>query len=172
SSEVRKKLLASGNKEYDIKELKLNKQEIELFKNQNIKGNSYWLEAELNVNPGAVAGFKIAQNFDKNNNKISETIIGYDASKHQLFVDRSDLANGKIRKGFEVQAINLENSGSSIKLELLFDKSSLEIFINNGEQVLTTQLFPEENANRLSAFAKDGNAEIRSLKLWDLSKFK
>jgi fructan beta-fructosidase len=172
SSEVRKKLLASGNKEYNIKELKLNKEEIELFKNQNIKGNSYWLEAELNVNPGAVAGFKIAQNFDKNNNKISETIIGYDASKHQLFVDRSDPANGKIRKGFEVQTINLENSGSSIKLELLFDKSSLEIFINNGEQVLTTQLFPDENANRLSAFVKDGNAEIRSLKLWDLSKFK
>ena len=134
-----------------------------------IQGNSYWLDAELVVEPGTTAGFKIAQKKDKDNKTISETEIGYDAQKNQLYVDRGNAGNGKIKKDKSRQTIDLTNKGK-VRLEILFDKSSLEIFVNNGEKVLSTYTFPEEGANLLSAFAVGGNALIKSLKVWDLSK--
>jgi levanase/fructan beta-fructosidase len=51
----------------------------------------------------------------------------------------------------------------------LFDKSSLEVFFNDGEKVITTQIFPDKDANGLSVFAKQGRLTIGSLKIWDLS---
>jgi sucrose-6-phosphate hydrolase SacC (GH32 family) len=56
-------------------------------------------------------------------------------------------------------------------MQILFDKSALEVFSNNGERerVITTYIFPEKNAENLSAFVKNGSAVIKSLKIWNLS---
>ena len=153
----------------EMKDLKLSNGEISINKQDIIQGNSYWLDAELVVEPGTTAGFKIAQKKDKDNKTISETEIGYDALKNQLYVDRSNAGNGKIKKDKLRQTIDLTNKGK-VRLEILFDKSSLEIFVNNGEKVLSTYTFPDEGANLLSAFAVGGSALIKSLTVWDLSK--
>ena len=68
------------------------------------------------------------------------------------------------------QTIELANKTGKVRLEILFDKSSLEIFVNDGEQVLSTYTFPDEDANLLSAFSVGGSALINSLTAWDLSK--
>jgi levanase/fructan beta-fructosidase len=133
------------------------------------QGNSYWLDAELIVPPGGSGGFKIAQKKDKDNITIAETIVGYDAVKHQIFVDRSKAGVGKIREDKLRQTIDLQNAGGTIRLEILFDKSSLEIFVDNGEKVLSTYIYPAEGANNVSAFSVGGDTEIKSLKIWDLS---
>ncbi len=153
-----------------MKNVKVANQEIPINKNNIARGNSYWIDAELVVKPGTVGGFKIAQKKDKNNKTISETEIGYDASKNQVYVDRSNAGNGKIKKDKSRQTIDVTNPAGKIRLEILFDKSSLEIFVNDGEQVLTTYTFPDDDANLLSAFAVGGNALIQSIKVWDLSK--
>ncbi|HXS57044.1 MAG TPA: GH32 C-terminal domain-containing protein [Hanamia sp.] len=43
-----------------------------------------------------------------------------------------------------------------IQLKILFDKSSLEVFINNGEKVLTTYVYPTRGADVISAFSEGG----------------
>ena len=122
------------------------------------------------VAPGTVAGFRIAEKKDNDNKIIAETEIGYDALKNQLYVDRSNAGNGKIKKDKLRQTIDLTNEAGKVRLEILFDKSSLEIFVNDGEKVLSTYTFPDEGANLLSAFAVGGSALIKSLTVWDLSK--
>jgi len=154
----------------EMKDVKMTNQEITVGKRELTQGNSFWLETELIVEPGTIAGFKIAQKKDNNNKTIEEVEIGYDALKNQLYIDRSKSGNGKIRKDKLVQTIDLPNEKGKIKMEILFDKSSLEIFINNGERVLTTYIFPETDANELSVFASGKNTVIKSLKVWDLSK--
>ena len=57
-----------------------------------------------------------------------------------------------------------------IRLEILVDKSSLEVFVNNGEKVLTTHIYPDEGADQLAAFSLGGKAIINSLTIWDMSK--
>jgi len=59
---------------------------------------------------------------------------------------------------------------NKIKLQVLFDKSSLEVFVNDGEQVLTTLLFPASGATGFAVFAKEGSVELNELKMWNLDK--
>jgi len=154
----------------EIKNRKISNQEIAIGEAHPMKESAYWIDAELLIEPGATAGFKIAQKKKLENKTITETEIGYDADKHQLYVDRSNAGNAKIRTDKLRQSINLQNNAGRIRLKILFDKSSLEIFVNDGEKVLSTYIYPDEGATALSAFAKGGMATMKAFRIWDLSK--
>lgn len=144
-------------------------------------GNTWMLDAMLSVSAGGVAGFKIGEGSDG-----TGTVIGYDGAS--LFVDRSRSGAAKIRAGAERQTVAVEpatdaagashaaggsdaaGGGGTITLRILMDKGSLEIFVNGGEKVLTTYVYPEVGATGCSAFATGGKAVIKDLKTWDLSK--
>jgi levanase/fructan beta-fructosidase len=158
----------SGNNLLEIKQLELNNREMQLT-SEIVKNNSYWLEAELDTRDGATAGFKIAQKKDSNNNLIEETEIGYDASKNQVYIDKSHSVDS-LKKNMARQIIDLKNDAGKIKLEILFDKSSLEIFVNGGEEVLSTYIYPGEGADLLSMFATGGKSLFEHIRIWDLSK--
>ena len=66
--------------------------------------------------------------------------------------------------------MNVRSTGGKIKLEILLDKSSLEVFVNDGEKVLTTYIYPGKNSDLLSAFSFGGQTLIKSLKIWDMSE--
>ena len=66
----------------------------------------------------------------------------------------------------------LKGDGALTRVQILVDKSSLEVFFNDGEKVLTTYIYPDEDGNILSVFAKGGGITIKSLKIWDLSSIK
>ncbi len=141
-----------------------------VLKNKNITGNSYWLEAELEVPANAMAGFKIAQGKDKNGKITEETVVGFDASKNEVYVDRSNSGNAKINHTKLTQTMNVSATGGKIKFEILVDKSSLEVFVNDGEKVLSTNIYPAKDADLLSAFSFGGQTTIKSMKVWDMSE--
>jgi levanase/fructan beta-fructosidase len=142
----------------------------DILNGQNISGNSYWIEAEFQVPENAMAGFKIAEEKDRNGNVVAETVIGYDASKNEVYVDRSRTGKENINQKKLTQSMNVSSNGGKIKFEILFDKSSLEVFVNDGEKVLTTNIYPDKNADLLSAFSFGGQTMITSLKIWDMSQ--
>ncbi|HEX9511717.1 MAG TPA: glycoside hydrolase family 32 protein [Puia sp.] len=158
----------SGNQAVEMKDLTLRNGEIPIDE-KTVQGNAYWLEAELDVEQGATAGFRIARKKDGN---PVQTEIGYDAVEHQVYVDRSHTGDEKIKKEHLRQTIHLPGESGKVRLEILFDKSSLEVFVNGGDQVLTTYVFTDSGANTVSAFATGGNAVIKSLKIRDLSGIK
>ena len=55
------------------------------------------------------------------------------------------------------------------KTEILSDKFYLEIFVNGGRKVLSTNIYPDEEANLLSMFAMDGKCIFNNVIIWDLS---
>jgi fructan beta-fructosidase len=160
----------SGGSLLEKKDLRISNQESSIDTGYATAGNAYWMQVEMVVEPGSRAGFKIAQKKGKDDKASAETVITYDAAKHQLYVDRSKSGPGKIKADRAVQTIDLENATNKLSLEILLDKSSLEIFINKGEKVLSTYVFPEDGSNALSAFASHGTAEIKSLTIYNLSK--
>ena len=160
--------LSHGNV-LQVSSFKINNEEKPLDEKSRIKGNAYWMNAELSVEPGAVAGFKIAQRKDKDNKTVAETVIGYDATTHQVYVDRSN-AGGKLNDKKLKQTIDVSNDSKTLRLTILVDRSSLEVFVNDGEGVITTYIYPEENADKIAAFATGGLATINFLKIWDLYK--
>jgi sucrose-6-phosphate hydrolase SacC (GH32 family) len=48
---------------------------------------------------------------------------------------------------YRLQTIDEQVDPGKIRLKILFDKSSLEVFFGNGEKVLTTYLSDEDSDN-------------------------
>ncbi len=75
---------------------------------------------------------------------------------------RFDRSNTLIRQGDTIRelALNSEN----VELQILADNSSLEIFINNGESVMTGRVFTPESATKISLVGGDVSANFSTLK--------
>jgi fructan beta-fructosidase len=152
----------AGQPVVDKKDLSIDNKELTL---KPSSGNAYWIKAEWDVPTGTKAGFKIA----------GKAEIGYDPANHQLYIKGTsaeqatiDLSSSSVTSGSSATA----GSSNLIHLEILLDKSSLEIFVNNGEKVLTTHVYPDAGNSGLSAFSTGGRSTLKSLKIWDLSKVK
>ncbi|MGH2649237.1 MAG: GH32 C-terminal domain-containing protein, partial [Ginsengibacter sp.] len=162
----------SGQDPIELKNIEVDGPENNFLQGKEIHGNSYWLEADLVVAPNANAGFNIACKKGQDNKIINGATIGYDAAKHELYIDRANPGNSKI-EGDKARLTAIVNEiNGKIKLEILLDKSSLEVFVNDGEKVFTTYIFPDETADVLSAFSTAGKSLITSLEIWNLSKIK
>ncbi|MBS1600206.1 MAG: glycoside hydrolase family 32 protein [Bacteroidetes bacterium] len=138
---------------------------------QSIPGNAFWLDATVSIKQGTDFGFKIGRKKGKDG-KTTATVIGYNGSSRALYVDKTLSANSKNKKTFLSESADGVVKNNSLRIQILFDKSSLEVFLNDGEKVITTYIFPDADANGLSVFAKNGSATINSLTVRDLSKNK
>jgi fructan beta-fructosidase len=148
----------------------LDNREVALGAEHGLGGNAYWLDAEWELGSAATAGFKIVQAKDAAGRVLSETVIGYDAAAHQLYVDRSRSGGAKIKPGKERQTMDLPATGTHLRLQVLLDKSSLEVFVDDGEKVLTTYVYPASSGTGFTVFATGGKAVLKNMRVWDLSK--
>jgi fructan beta-fructosidase len=53
-------------------------------------------------------------------------------------------------------------------LRILVDWSSVEVFGDRGETIITDQIFPKPTSDGAQAFADGGSATIDSLDIWPL----
>jgi len=59
--------------------------------------------------------------------------------------------------------------GERLNLRLFIDKSSLELFVNEGEYTLSSRIYPAENDRQLSLFCHHGNAVVHECSAWQLA---
>ncbi|WP_394743147.1 glycoside hydrolase family 32 protein [Natronococcus roseus] len=57
----------------------------------------------------------------------------------------------------------------TIELRILVDRSSVEIFANDGQRVMTNQIFPDWSSTGLSLFAERGAARLKEMRVYDLA---
>lgn len=59
--------------------------------------------------------------------------------------------------------------GDILSLRIFIDRSSLEIFVNQGEACLTSRIYPTAGDRRLSLFAEGGRAQFEPITGWQLA---
>ena len=69
--------------------------------------------------------------------------------------------------GTEVPGIRFGEDGT-VKLHLFFDRSVLEVFINDGIQSVTRVVYPAERGLSVHLFAECGTAIVKSMKVWEI----
>jgi fructan beta-fructosidase len=71
-------------------------------------------------------------------------IIGYDAVKRQYFIDRTKAGIANFNEGFAAVAVarRLTNPYIDMNLSILLDKTSIELFADDGLTVMTALFFP------------------------------
>ena len=96
--------------------------------------------------------------------RAEKTVIKYDAVQGKVILDRTQsgkevaLEYGTVRK--------CPMPGEKIKLHLFVDSSSVEIFVNDGDEVFTSRIFPDRKSKEIRFFATGGSARFNAAK-WD-----
>ncbi len=97
------------------------------------------------------------------------TTVGYDVYNEQLFVDRThsgDFDYGSNVVGKHEGPLHAKNG--KVKLQVIVDRSAVEVFGNDGKTVITDQIFADSASKGLKIYSKGGNVKLKSLDLYPL----
>ena len=103
-------------------------------------------------------------------NSVIETVhIGYSRTKNQFYIDRTNCKDKSFSKEFPaVHMAPRISSDNQIKMHLYIDKSSVELFADDGTVIMTDTFFPTEDFNKIRAFAINGEPPFTGGKLFEL----
>jgi len=121
-------------------------------------------EMVLSINPikEEEAGLRLYSGKDQ------ETVIAIDAKAGRIRIDRTKSGLTAFHPKFSgVQTVPLPPTRTATKLRLFVDTSSVEVFVNDGEQVLTTLIFPDSETRGIEFFGPD-DAEVVGVEVWPL----
>lgn len=126
-------------------------------------GDAYEIAAEWEAGAASAFGFRVRAGGDQ------RTTIGYDASRGVLFVDRSRSGKTDFHPAFAARhEAALAAPEGCVSLRVFVDRSSVEVFAQGGETVITDLIFPDPASLGLEAFAEGGEATLNSLTVYPI----
>lgn len=147
------------------KVLELKNEPVTTTKLLPVKSQQFEMEIIIDPMSAATTGVRIA----KGEKDFFE--VGYDAAKKTIYIDRSNISNHSFNKNFaslnRFETMPLSKT-KLVRLQVFFDHSMAEVFVNDGEAVLTAQLFPGVTDNGIELFSSGGKCTISSLKIWTI----
>ena len=126
-----------------------------------LASDAFEMEVELATDGSSETGLRLR----KNDNQ--ETLVGFDPSRSEVFIDRSHSGEVSFSPDFPGRHTATIESGARVNLHLFVDRSSVELFVNDGERVLTDRIYPHADSNQLELYSTDGGKVI-SLRYWPL----
>ena len=146
---ILKNIPISQLKNYEGKTVK---KEINLFSDKKLisKGEIDLSKAVINVDFKKMT--KGVYTFTLKNLLGEKMIFGIDNNKQELFIDRTKSGKIDFKDNFadRISKAPLAKSYQNATLKIVLDKTSIEIFFNNGEKVMTEIFFPNESFSELS----------------------
>lgn len=104
------------------------------------------------------------------NNIGEHVLIGYDALKSQFYIDRTQAGKKDFSKDYPVQQYAPRISKNKhLKIRMLIDASSVELFADDGLTIMTSVFFPNEDFTVAELFSKNGETKLIQGKWWTLN---
>lgn len=92
----------------------------------------------------------------------NKTILKYDTLVKKVILDRSE--SGELA-GIQYGTVRqCPMASETIHFRIFVDVSSVEVFVNDGEEVFTARIFPDENSQAIRFFAQNGKSEVKAVK--------
>ncbi|MEK4058283.1 MULTISPECIES: glycoside hydrolase family 32 protein [Paenibacillus] len=116
-----------------------------------------------------VAEFKWTESVDSIGFKIrasgqEATVVGYSVKDESLFIDRTRSGNIDFHDDFSGRhQAKLQSSQQCVKFQLIVDRTSVEVFANDGILAMTDLIYPSSDSLGLSFFCDGG--ELLSYKI-------
>lgn len=165
-------------RELSIKEGKIIQQpvsELELLRGEKIETNTrlnnksvafegfagevYELFAEFSVSTAEEFGIELRVG---DNDK---TVIKYDSVKKKVIFDRTYSGHSFADKYGCIRKCELDSE--TISFRIFVDVSSVEVFVNDGEEVFTGRIFPDKQSTGIRFFSRGGQTNVKAVK-WEL----
>ncbi|HEY6988582.1 MAG TPA: glycoside hydrolase family 32 protein [Bryobacteraceae bacterium] len=130
------------------------------------KTHSFRLRSEMHFGSAQEVGWRLLAGASK------YTLVGYARKNGKLFVDRTRSGLTGFSEDFPARLeAPLKLRGDSLRLDILVDRCSIEVFADGGRVTSTNLVFPPAGASGVKSYAKGGSAgsitarfsEIRSI---------
>lgn len=103
------------------------------------------------------------------NSQGEKVVMQYDPAAATLSFDRTQSGITDFSEGFPAVTVTPTHEASGrIALRIFVDRSSMEVFGNDGEFVMTNLVFPRAPYTALSVSAEGGNAKVENLRIYSL----
>ncbi len=123
---------------------------------ESFSGTSYELISEFNQIDAESFGMEIRVS------ETEKTILMYDAVQKKVVLDRTNSGAPSGTKYGTVRKCFLD--AEQVKFHIFVDTSSIEVFVNDGEEVFTSRIFPRENSTGIRFFANGGSVSCHAVK--------
>lgn len=100
--------------------------------------------------------------FELRTSKLNNTKIIYNTSEQKLTLDRTE--SGLLPDNVQDLTRSAILKSPLSQLQIFVDTSSIEIFCNDGERVLTSRIFPDENATGIETSTETGQVYLKFTK--------
>ena len=126
------------------------------------RGQSFELEATLWLGQAKQIEWKLLQG------EQDEATVGFDSQISTLFVDRTKSAYGQFSSAFPSKTTAPLDAASPLQLHIFVDRSSIEVFAQDGAVTLTNLVFPKPDSTGLSLHTSGGPITKIQLNVWAL----
>ena len=115
-------------------------------------GTHYELIVKINDNQSNTFHIDLRQSEDE------RTRLTYDATSQQLTLDRSK--SGELPNGVDGTSRTTKLTNPLSTLQIFVDTSSIEVFINDGERVMTARIFPKDSSDQITLTSEGGDVSL------------
>ena len=136
---------------------------------KGIHGDSLEIIAAYDLTNCGAKAFGV--NLRCSEDKKEKTIIKYDVNRKAVIFNRSAASaeKSKIKMEADISTCEIKQSeGNKLLLHLFIDRSVIEVFINDGEYVMSGFVFPRTTSLGVEFFAVDGSITIDKIDAWTL----
>ena len=125
------------------------------------KSNVYEMDVTFSALQSNVFGLNLCSGHGR------KVTISYDTDSHNLVIDRTHCADVDIPKFDRMAHAQVLPQNGKLRMHIFVDKSSVEIFCNDGQDVFTLQTFPSEDQIGIETFSQKSVTNME-LKWWPL----
>lgn len=95
--------------------------------------------------------------------------LGFEKQEKELYLDRRDAGVDSFHQAFpKIHTAPLTQWPDQLNLEIYLDRSSVELFVNGGERVMTDRIFNKKAFSRLEIFTSSGTARLEKLEVSEI----
>ena len=94
-------------------------------------------------------------------------VITYIPKESKLILDCNRSGRGEVQRS---EAILPASSGEPLKLHVFVDRCSIEVFVNDGDVVFTSRIYPAVMSGGLQIKPEGGAVILQSLNIWSLNR--
>ncbi|RPI20598.1 MAG: glycoside hydrolase family 32 protein [Acidobacteria bacterium] len=135
-----------------------------LLEQARMNGDLLEIEAEFDIDSAQDFGINVRVGENQ------KTRVGYNVARKAVYVDRRSSGRLAFDRSFPaVHSAPMAAPKSRVKLHIFVDRSSVELFANHGERVITDLIFPDRTSAGLNLYEEGGRAHVRYLRVWKLN---
>jgi len=121
----------------------------------DVAGRALVVEARLSLGDARQVSVRVREGAGE------ATTVRYDADAERLVLDRSDAGAFFHEERFPGRSAPLSLSDGTLDLQLLVDRSSVEVFAAGGRVAMSNLVYPDPESVAVSLSADGGTAELR-----------